>query len=683
MPGPLPRPRRHPVLAPDDAFWALALHCILDKGVVAERHARRLQELVDQAQDDGPMGAFIASVLPADWDPARSGPSVRAGGWTDLVGLQGGILLRLWRRDPSGAIRRIVVRAFARRRVRPPAAPAVGRYGRAARPGRRGQDDAGGGDRGRLRSPGAQDLHGHVGAVRGGRQDRIPGLTILARPWAAAAKSLVAEYHRAHGRLVVFDRYTYDALIPPRGRLASLKRPYFWILAHAAPAPQLVVVLDAPGELLFARKGESDPVRLEEDRLAFRALGARLGGVTIVDAAQPADAIRVEVTDLIWRRYLAGAGGHGPAMSAATVDLLMDVRAGVRPALARGRTRLTRRRALMDRAAMLPPVLRGLDAAGLLPDAVLAPGQPRWSHTGIVIVPFGRPGEPAELIVKFADTEEALTALRAQRSRLDHLNADPRVAGWTVPVPRVVSEGAIGGRAYFVETAVPGVPASRLVRDEQVRRRLLPVAAGVIAELHARTATATRVDDAILDRWIDGPAEVMARILERWRATGPDSRAVLDALRRELRAGLLGDDASAGWIHGDFWPGNILVDPGGTRITGLVDWTEASDQQLAVHDPLLLIMLTRWLVAGREVGDTVCALLSDDRVDDVERSVLAAGGVPASTWVRERRRMVLLAWLRHVSNAAPVNGGQRRWVRLNVTRVLERLPRSGAGGRAR
>ncbi len=261
-------------------------------------------------------------------------------------------------------------------------------------------------------------------------------------------------------------------------------------------------------------------------------------------------------------------------------------------------------------------------------------------------------------------------------------NADPRVAGWTTLMPRVVAEGALGGHAYFVETALPGVAASRLVRDEQVRRRLLPVAAGTIAELHARTAVATRVDDAILDRWIDGPAEGIARLLERWHATGPDSRAALDALRRELRAWLLDGDVSTGWIHGDFWPGNILVDPGGARITGLVDWTEASDEQLAIHDPLDLIMLTRWLVAGREIGDTVHALLSDDCVDDVERSVLAACGVPPSTWQRERRPMVLLAWLRHVSNASPVDGGQRRWVRLNVTRVLERLPRSGTRGRA-
>ncbi len=298
------------VLAPDDAFWALALHCILERGAVGERHARRLQALVEQARDDGPMGTFIASVLPAGWDPARVRATVRAGGWTDLVGLQGGILLRLWRRDRSGTICRVVARGFER---------GVG-YGRLLRrrwgvtvallgPDGAGKTTLAAGIAADFGLPVRSIYMGMWARSETGITDRIPGLRILARPWAAAAKSLVAEYHRAHGRLVIFDRYTYDALIPPRGRLASLKRPYFWILAHAAPAPQLVVVLDAPGETMFARKGESDPVRLEQDRHAFRAIGARLGGVTFVDAAQPADAIRAEVTDLIWRRYLDGAGG--------------------------------------------------------------------------------------------------------------------------------------------------------------------------------------------------------------------------------------------------------------------------------------------------------------------------------------------------------------------------------------
>jgi hypothetical protein len=233
---------------------------------------------------------------------------VRDGDWADLVALQTGIVLRLWRRDLLGTTQRVIVRSAQR---------VVG-YLRLARHrwgvsvALLGPDGAG---KTTLAAAIANDFGlpvrrvymGMWSATQRGVAGRIPGLAIVSRPFAAARKALVAEYHRAHGRLVIFDRYTYDALIPPRGSMLSLKRAYFWVLAHAAPAPQLVIVLDAPGELLFARKGEFDPVRLEEDRRAFLALGDRLDSVVVVDAARPADAVRAEVTDLIWRRYLASS----------------------------------------------------------------------------------------------------------------------------------------------------------------------------------------------------------------------------------------------------------------------------------------------------------------------------------------------------------------------------------------
>lgn len=297
-----------PVLGPDDAFWGLVLHCVLEKGFVADRHATRLQALVDEAWDDGPLGAFIASILPADWGPPRMRAAVRAGDWADLVGLQTGMLLRLWRRDVIGTVGRVVVRAIQRglgfgRLLRRRWGVSVALLG----PDGAGKTTLGAAIAADFGLPVRRIYMGMWSRSQRGVLGRIPGLSILARPFAAWRKGLVAEYHRAHGRLVIFDRYTYDALIPPRGPLVFLKRPYFWILAHTAPAPQLVVVLDAPGQLLFARKGEFDPVRLEEDRLAFRALGDRLDSLRVVDAARSPDAVRAEVVDLIWQRYLDGS----------------------------------------------------------------------------------------------------------------------------------------------------------------------------------------------------------------------------------------------------------------------------------------------------------------------------------------------------------------------------------------
>lgn len=131
---------------------------------------------------------------------------------------------------------------------------------------------------------------------------------ILVRPFRVWRRVACGALHVARGRVVVFDRYTYDALLPVTGSWPLLKRPYFWVLAHLAPRPDLVLVLDLPGEVAFARKGESTPERLEAVRQGFLALAPRLGA-EVVDAAAPPEQVRADVVARIWRRHRARLAG--------------------------------------------------------------------------------------------------------------------------------------------------------------------------------------------------------------------------------------------------------------------------------------------------------------------------------------------------------------------------------------
>jgi thymidylate kinase len=131
---------------------------------------------------------------------------------------------------------------------------------------------------------------------------------ILVRPFRVWWRVACGAVHVARGRVVVFDRYTYDALLPVTGSWPLLKRPYFWVLAHLAPRPDLVLVLDLPGEVAFARKGESTPERLEAVRQGFLALVPRLGA-EVVDAAAPPEQVRADVVARIWRRHRARLAG--------------------------------------------------------------------------------------------------------------------------------------------------------------------------------------------------------------------------------------------------------------------------------------------------------------------------------------------------------------------------------------
>lgn len=137
------------------------------------------------------------------------------------------------------------------------------------------------------------------------RRFRQPGLgtvAVLLRLWRLAIR---ATWHRRRGRLVLFDRYAYDArlpLPPSAGRRTRLRRA---LLARSLPTPDLVVVLDAPAEVLLGRRREHPIEVVEAQRRRYAELASSVPDGVIVDASVEADAVRRAVTALIWSRYAA------------------------------------------------------------------------------------------------------------------------------------------------------------------------------------------------------------------------------------------------------------------------------------------------------------------------------------------------------------------------------------------
>lgn len=81
------------VLHPDDAFWALLLHVIVDKQTVKDRHADRLVALAGGASEGGPLADVVAAACPPGWDVARIIRSTLDRDWPTLVAL-GRVLAR-------------------------------------------------------------------------------------------------------------------------------------------------------------------------------------------------------------------------------------------------------------------------------------------------------------------------------------------------------------------------------------------------------------------------------------------------------------------------------------------------------------------------------------------------------------------------------------------------------------
>jgi thymidylate kinase len=302
------------VLAPDDGFWALLLHCLVDKGTVALHYRARLQELARAAQAEGPLAQVVKEVCPVGWTPARLIRAVQRGEWSALEA-GGRALTRRWCRRERAWVR--LAGSRVRQLVHKPLLLSR----------RRGVSIALLGANGVGKSTLASSLQRtfclpvhtvYMGLWRDEARGPLGrGLAVAGRPLLAWWRYRQAQYQQALGRVVIFDRYTYDALQPPRPPYVWLKVPYLWLIAHACPAPDAVLVLDAPGAVIYGRKAENSLEETQSERQQFLALAHRLPQLQIVDAHRAQDAVRVDVTERLWQHYVARwRSPSGPAHQA-------------------------------------------------------------------------------------------------------------------------------------------------------------------------------------------------------------------------------------------------------------------------------------------------------------------------------------------------------------------------------
>jgi thymidylate kinase len=125
----------------------------------------------------------------------------------------------------------------------------------------------------------------------------------LAEEWYRA---LIARIYSWQGNLVVFDRhflFDYYASHVQRqpGQLLAA-RLHGRLLRRFYPRPDMVVVLDAPAEVLHARKREQSVETLDRRRQDYLALRTVARDFHVVDATRPQDDVATEITALIRAR---------------------------------------------------------------------------------------------------------------------------------------------------------------------------------------------------------------------------------------------------------------------------------------------------------------------------------------------------------------------------------------------
>ncbi|PNI08792.1 hypothetical protein CXX84_09410 [Arthrobacter sp. AFG7.2] len=285
-----------------DQAWLQILHLVLDKGEVASSRVPAARSAAALASGADPVAAYLDRTLGDGTAEELLG--VLQSGSFDEVPAKAAALKRIWtgtRVPPwlvsstSRALRRVGPRLKGR-------GPVVG----ALAPDGAGKTTLLHGLRSGCPLPSA---YVYMGLWSSSPQDRwlqkIRGGFLVRKVFRILRAGLAARYHSLRGRVVLMDRLAFDALLPgsqARSRLGALTDAF---ALRFQPRPDLVLVLDAPGELMFARKGEHSPQILEGWRNAYLELAEDIPSAYILDAGESASTVRLKATELLWN-VLAG-----------------------------------------------------------------------------------------------------------------------------------------------------------------------------------------------------------------------------------------------------------------------------------------------------------------------------------------------------------------------------------------
>jgi len=134
---------------------------------------------------------------------------------------------------------------------------------------------------------------------------------------------------------------------------------------------------------------------------------------------------------------------------------------------------------------------------------------------------------PATKVLKLPLTLDAQQSIKLHHKVVEALHSQHELVDFCALVPRALAWGVFEGQAYYLETALPGIVTSDLIRQRKDPTSLKRTAIQAILQLHTGTLRREVVDDMLFAAIAGNDLALLYQLADRW----PDAALLRDKLR--------------------------------------------------------------------------------------------------------------------------------------------------------
>ncbi len=247
------------------------------------------------------------------------------------------------------------------------------------------------------------------------------------------------------------------------------------------------------------------------------------------------------------------------------------------------------------------------------------------------------------------------------------LGALPPRSALRALLPAPVCSLECRGQAVFVECLCPGFDLGRCCRNAADLPKIFQLGLEFLLHLHKEVGESGTPSTATWQEWVAERDTYLKEILP------PGSREIWRTLMERAREYLLRVPPAPVWTHGDFWPGNLLVNKAGERLTGVVDWTFSDPEGLPLTDFLFLLLYTKSFSLERGFSHLLAERLTTRRFEEDEKPLIRAYCQELRLPEESVWPLCLMTWADFVYRRNEIHGYLPSWRQREIIDFLDAL----------